>query len=1028
MKIVAIRGKNLASLEGEFEIDFTKEPLLSAGIFAITGSTGSGKSTLLDALCLALFDDTPRTNRAGENISVPDVRDKSINQRDSRTILRRGTGDGYAEVDFISLGGDMYRSTWMVKRARGKADGSLQACEMRLMNLSEQTEIPGRRTELLAHIVQLIGLTFEQFTRAVLLAQGDFATFLKARQSEKAELLEKLTGTDIYSRISVSIYERTKEAEQSLQMLQDRIKDIELLTEEQVASFTEEKNTLMNELIALKNSYTIITEKMKWIVQDEGLKKGLEEAESNLLISQKSIEDAQNRYDYILRIESVQEIRDTFNEWQQTNRQITLFETNVTDHIQKQKNNFRELEIANQQCSLLENKQKALEDEMSGIEPEIIKARALDVEMKSAEENYNHAGKEFKEAETSHKKTKESIGIIREKLNSCRKVIDKLSEWFSQNREYQEIAPRTDLLINLLNDASTANYQLNNNRQLIFQNKEILLNETDQLNKLQKEAERLDKLLPAEIAVLRNKLQPGMPCPVCGSMDHPLKGENENSRLQEEELNRAKRENEKQVAILINTIEERKNAVTRLEILIESYQKQSYDCLAKAKTYLKPLPDWEKLFEQDCLQKQLRKKTEIWNQNQTALSANQNEKISLEKQLEYEEKRASEEFKLKNIKEKRLQETEKAFKQLSAERQKILGGRQADDVARYYADRKTQLVTETQKANSCQKDLIAKNESFNGTISQINNEIARLKETSLVLKQQIDQWINQMKNITFEQLTELLSKDNNWLTAERKYLNSLKEKETADRATLAERRNNYAIHQNAHILPENEDETYPFLESQRENLTMLIEQKQTRNTEIDLAFSKHQQGKERIKTFEKELSEKQEVTNNWKKLNEMFGSATGSKFKEIAQGYTLDALLTYANKQLEELSDRYRLERIPNTLALQVIDRDMLNEVRTVHSLSGGESFLVSLALALGLSSLSSNRMKIESLFIDEGFGSLDMETLRIAMDALERLQNQGRKIGVISHVVEMTERIPAQVKILKSSNGRSYVEIMANS
>ena len=146
----------------------------------------------------------------------------------------------------------------------------------------------------------------------------------------------------------------------------------------------------------------------------------------------------------------------------------------------------------------------------------------------------------------------------------------------------------------------------------------------------------------------------------------------------------------------------------------------------------------------------------------------------------------------------------------------------------------------------------------------------------------------------------------------------------------------------------------------------------------------------------KELDEKQLNYENWSKLNELFGSQSGVKFKEIAQGYTLDVLLLYANKHLQDLAPRYELQRISDTLALQIVDLDMMGEVRTVHSLSGGESFLVSLALALGLSSLSSNRMNVESLFIDEGFGSLDPETFRIAMDALERLQMQGRKIGVI--------------------------------
>ena len=209
MKILAIRGKNLASLEGEFDIDFTVDPLKSVGIFVITGQTGAGKSTVLDALCLALFDNAPRLNKAESSVNVYDVEDKTITQKDSRNILRRGASEGYAEVDFIALNGDKYRSRWMVRRARGKVDGALQATSIKLDNLTTKDEEQGTKSNLLNRIVELIGLTFDQFTRAVLLAQGDFANFLKAKSSEKAELLEKLTGTEIYSKISVSIYQKT---------------------------------------------------------------------------------------------------------------------------------------------------------------------------------------------------------------------------------------------------------------------------------------------------------------------------------------------------------------------------------------------------------------------------------------------------------------------------------------------------------------------------------------------------------------------------------------------------------------------------------------------------------------------------------------------------------------------------------------------------------------------------------------------------------------------------------------------------
>ncbi len=162
----------------------------------------------------------------------------------------------------------------------------------------------------------------------------------------------------------------------------------------------------------------------------------------------------------------------------------------------------------------------------------------------------------------------------------------------------------------------------------------------------------------------------------------------------------------------------------------------------------------------------------------------------------------------------------------------------------------------------------------------------------------------------------------------------------------------------------------------------------------------------------------------WAQLNELIGAADGKKFRNYAQQYTLDVLLGYANRHLNELSRRYRLQRISDTLALMVVDQDMGDELRSVHSLSGGESFLVSLALALGLASLSTNRVRVESLFIDEGFGSLDADTLRVAMDALDGLQSMGRKVGVISHVQEMTERIATRILVQRTAGGRSLVGV----
>ncbi|QNA91095.1 hypothetical protein G4G28_15840 [Massilia sp. Dwa41.01b] len=177
-----------------------------------------------------------------------------------------------------------------------------------------------------------------------------------------------------------------------------------------------------------------------------------------------------------------------------------------------------------------------------------------------------------------------------------------------------------------------------------------------------------------------------------------------------------------------------------------------------------------------------------------------------------------------------------------------------------------------------------------------------------------------------------------------------------------------------------------------------------------------------------EIERQQAIEARWGRLSELIGSADGKKFRNYAQQFTLDVLLGYANSHLNQLARRYRLERVDNagapSLALMVRDQDMGGEIRSVNSLSGGESFLVSLALALGLASLSSNRVRVESLFIDEGFGSLDSDTLGVAMDALDALQSMGRKVGVISHVHEMTERIAAKILVRPSGGGSSTVMV----
>ena len=192
-----------------------------------------------------------------------------------------------------------------------------------------------------------------------------------------------------------------------------------------------------------------------------------------------------------------------------------------------------------------------------------------------------------------------------------------------------------------------------------------------------------------------------------------------------------------------------------------------------------------------------------------------------------------------------------------------------------------------------------------------------------------------------------------------------------------------------------------------------------------LKLELHQQNIAKQKQFADQIAEIQVEEHRWDKISNLLGDKTGKKFRDYAQQYNLDILLEHANQQLAMLSQRYTLKRLDNSLSLAIIDHDMDGETRSVASLSGGESFLTALALSLAIANMASGSTKIESLFIDEGFGTLDASSLHMVMNALDQLQNQGRKVVLISHIQEMHERIPVQIQVRPLGAGASTIEVV---
>ena len=954
MKILAIRLKNLTSIEGTVEVDFTAEPLHSAGIFAISGPTGAGKSTLLDALCLALYDKAPRFATSVESVNLADVGDNQINQSDVRNLLRRGTSDGYAEVDFLGIDGRRYRSRWSVRRTRNKISGSLQPQTLEVKELDTEKEFQGTKKELLIQLVELVGLTYEQFTRTVLLAQNDFATFLKSKGAAKAELLEKLTGTGVYSRISQEVYARSKAAQEEVTLIQNRMNVIELMPEEELLALQKEKELLAEKrvtgikLLAEQNEQLNVVRSLK-MQEDLWKKKQQEEQEEQARL--KMLQGA----------------------------------------------------LASQEEGLVHFKAQ-----WEAIQPDLKKARQLDVQIQSQQDSYTQskqmlqsANKQVSEQEQKMRMATEQLQVSYSSLNRLlnhvgieealqleqveeilRQEADKLTAGINTNEERL-------LRLNSFGYPLLTEEQMKLQKELTRQQNIRQLTETQ--TKTKAEIERLEKettdclkqlteqetalkvtqrlyenarmAVGKDVKALRQQLQEGEACPVCGSTAHPYHQEQEVVdtlfRSIEQEYNAAvancQQINNRSIVLqrdwthqkmVDGQIGEQLAALYKAGIDAgneEQIQHRLTELAERILEYRNLYAEWQRSDEEI---KKMRAHCEALRENVSLCRLAMQKVSSAKEQLLLLQNTASAE-------QKRFEVIEKALNVLRQERSQLLKGKSADEAEAVVAKREKELNLALEKARKEVEAVHNRLSGLQGEMKQITLAIGELQE--------------QYKKIESpEQLPEIIKKQ------QEENLNTERALSTMEARLLQQAKNKLTVEQIA-----------------------------------------------------KELAEKQTIAERWAKLNKLIGSADGAKFKVIAQSYTLNLLLLHANKHLSYLSKRYKLQQVPDTLALQVIDCDMCDEIRTVYSLSGGESFLISLALALGLSSLSSNNLKVESLFIDEGFGSLDAESLRTAMEALEQLQMQGRKIGVISHVQEMSERISVQVQVHKKVNGKSVLTVV---
>ncbi|WP_237886056.1 AAA family ATPase [Pseudomonas sp. PGPR40] len=1212
MKILAIRLKNLASLAGPFEIDFTAEPLASAGLFAITGPTGAGKSTLLDALCLALFGAVPRLNNTGRDAKVPDA-DGEIGTGDPRTLLRRGTGEGYAEVDFVGIDGRRYRARWEANRAREKAGGKLQASRQSLRDIDQDQLLASQKGEYKAQLEAALGLNFEQFTRAVMLAQSEFSAFLKADDNDRSELLEKLTDTALYTRLGRRAFDKTKEAREAHKLLQDQATGVTPLSPQDRAELDERFNDAQRQLKTQQAQLKQLELQHTWLKDLHQLQDAQQSANEQLQSSQQHWNSLAGERLKLTRLEQLAPQRHQFARKTELTAQLTPLAVQIQQHTQQQTElNERQAQLEHslsaaqtalaetqsqrtnnapllrqafeeqstlarlvkdaslsadlrQQAELactqgqsaiqgLLDQQKQVAARLERIAAELEQSTHLaplsdawnayrdrlqqlmlignrlkkgQAELAILEQSAARAAEElttqrqslevlYKEAGAEPEAVAEQIQILGSLLQDNRKQLRAFEEltrlWASQQElgkrgaelQQRQLAAQQDR-DRLTQDGVKTKAELTVAEQTLTVTRELL------------ERQRLAR--SASVEELRAQLQDDQPCPVCGSPDHPY-------HQPEALLQSLGRHDESEQANAQKAVDLLKEKLTDLRAEVGGLIAQQKELLQQQEQLaiqqqslapsLEAHPLSAQLLAQDASKRdtwltqqssQLNQSITQDEQRQTALLTLQQDAARLAQQLRSAEaanqqatqhllnqqrelsgdrQRLDEELtafstllpadtlealrnepaatfmqldrqiaqRLQQLDQQRDELNEQQQRQQTLEKeqyQQQTRTQQLDAAQQQFTalagqqqacqEKLTQLLGEHASAEQWQQQLDQAVEQARTAEATANQELqtvrTRLVQLAAELKAQqersqaletedrelsgkIADWRAQHPELDDGGLEDLLSVDDQHVSELRQRLQQSEKAIEQAKVLLQERDKRLLDHQAQHNGNLDTEQLATAL-AELQNLSAASEH---RCAELRAEQAEDQRRQNANQALAQQIADAYTEYQRWARLNALIGSATGDTFRKIAQAYNLDLLVHHANVQLRQLVRRYRLKRGGSMLGLLVMDTEMGDELRSVHSLSGGETFLVSLALALGLASMASSTLKIESLFIDEGFGSLDPESLQLAMDALDGLQAQGRKVAVISHVQEMHERIPVQIQVQRQGNGLSTLEV----
>ena len=1127
MKLKKITIHNLASIE-DATINFEAQPLCDSEVFLITGKTGAGKSTILDAICLALFDNTPRL----DNTLIQGITNdgaKTMTVKDPRLLMRRNTGEAFAKLSFTGSNGINYEAQWSVQKARKKPSGKIQKKEWILTNLDNGHSL-NKEKEIEAEIKAAIGLDFNQFCRTTILAQGEFTRFLNSKDDEKADILEKITGVDIYTKIGQKVFNVTKEKETFWNDAKRMLEGTTVLSLEDRDSYYAELAHIDADMEKTKAEKKLENDRKEWLTQDILLNQQSSEAIQAMVKATLATqsEEFNNEEKLVTQWNDTIEVRgwieDAANAEKEAEKQRdaldrmaqqfmrlkagrmhllkvvkdgTEAKNALAEKIDNEKNHaslYEKVQTIDSLLTLLSKNKKKIKEQEDFVEAETRhKEEALlplkktaDQNVLAAQEKYEQQKKEQKELEKSLedaklnqlRKEKENQQTILTNINTALIRIENFTISRKQHEKAIEAIQEMELSVTKTEE------QLGKIETLIAEAK--TRRDVSKLL-LDKQRETVDKWAKN----IRTKLHIGDTCPVCQQkIDAALPHEEELDSLfsaaeeeylkaekQYEELTGNKNKLEAEKKLQIKNIEQARKNLEKDNSLktSESLMTEACRTCGIGSGYDSAVKQLQSLAEKtNAAKHQTEKAIEEGEEIESAAKRAKTKTEKLGVDLDNKKALSAEHEKQILICQNKIDSAklliEECRKELAGSEAKLC---EAIDDRLWNKDWRTQprvfadmLKKSAQNYNEMVKSLSTATNILEQQETNLKNVDAALDATTQLMPEWNEVIVDWEE--TVDGLMEKANDTRSATQAAKELLESaLKHKEEAERLIAEYLKANTEISKER--LAELQGYGVQEIQALKDKVTMMrneVIKKQAVLRQIQNQLKEHMEHKpdisdgdsvdiikDRIVILEETLNSCGEkkggimqilaqdeenkrkqgklieeaerrklVYDKWSRLCQLIGDANGKTFRKIAQSYVLASLIHAANSYMRTLSNRYQLRVTPGSFVIELEDAYQGYVSRAASTISGGESFLVSLSLALALSDIG-QQLAVDTIFIDEGFGTLSGEPLQNAINTLRSLHNKaGRHVGIISHVEELQERIPVQIQVIQEGNNSSSI------